>query len=294
MQVARTTVQRIYEIARKKIADALIDGHPLRIEGGDFRICDGQSSNCSFGGCYKQEIYKKYAVEKGEGIMRIAVTYENGQIFQHFGHTETFKIYDVEEGKVLHSEVVDTNGNGHGALAGVLNALNADVLICGGIGGGAQTALAAAGIKLLGGVSGDADKAVEAFINDTLDYNPDVFRGKTVLLPCDDPEWSNFTKYFAQNFESLGLKKLIQIYLFCKHPNQFGGIIMKAHKYWSIGAIVTMVGTFYTGYKGLKAAHKYFAFGSLICMTMAVYSGHKMISGNKRTRKQVENTKAEE
>ena len=62
---------------------------------------------------------------------------------------------------------------------------------------------------------------------------------------------------------------------------------MKAHKYWSIGAIVTMVGTFYTGYKGLKAAHKYFAFGSLICLIMAVYSGHKMISGNKRTRKQM-------
>ena len=117
---------------------------------------------------------KKYAAEKGEGIMRIAVTYENGQIFQHFGHTETFKIYDVEEGKVVHSEVVDTNGSGHGALAGVLKALNADVLICGGIGGGAQTALAAAGIKLFGGVSGDADEAVEAFINETLDYNPDV------------------------------------------------------------------------------------------------------------------------
>ena len=69
------------------------------------------------------------------------------QSFQHFGHTETFKIYDVEEGKVVHSEVVDTNGSGHGALAGVLNALNADILICGGIGGGAQTALAAAVIK---------------------------------------------------------------------------------------------------------------------------------------------------
>ena len=92
MQIARTTVQRIYEIARKKIADALIDGHPLKIDGGDFIICDGQSSDCSFGGCYKREIYQKYAAEKGEGIMRIAVTYENGQIFQHFGHTETFKI----------------------------------------------------------------------------------------------------------------------------------------------------------------------------------------------------------
>ena len=86
--------------------------------------------------------------------------------------------FQTEEGCLslvgVHSEVVDTNGSGHGALAGVLNALNADVLICGGIGGGAQTALAAAGIKLFGGVSGDADKAVEAFINDTLDYNSDV------------------------------------------------------------------------------------------------------------------------
>ncbi|MBM0131105.1 adenine-specific methyltransferase EcoRI family protein [Segatella copri] len=51
----------------------------------------------------------------------------------------------------------------------------------------------------------DIETEMEAY----LDYNPDVFRGKTVLLPCDDPEWSNFTKYFAQNFEELGLKKLI-------------------------------------------------------------------------------------
>ena len=106
--------------------------------------------------------------------MRVAVTYENGQIFQHFGHTQQFKVYEVSEGKVLSSEVVDTNGSGHGALAGVLTALNADVLICGGIGGGAQMALAAAGIKLYGGVSGDADAAVQAFAAGTLEYNPDV------------------------------------------------------------------------------------------------------------------------
>ena len=68
MQIARTTVQRIYETARKKIADALIDGHPLRIEGGDFRICDGQSSDCSFGGCYKQEIYQKICSRKKEKV----------------------------------------------------------------------------------------------------------------------------------------------------------------------------------------------------------------------------------
>lgn len=106
--------------------------------------------------------------------MRIAVTYENGQIFQHFGHTEQFKVYDVQEGKVAASEVVDTNGSGHGALAGVLTALNVDVLICGGIGGGAQMALAAANIKLYGGVSGDADEAVAALIAGDLAYNPNV------------------------------------------------------------------------------------------------------------------------
>ena len=106
--------------------------------------------------------------------MKIAVTYENGQIFQHFGHTEQFKIYDVEEGKIVSSEVIDTNGSGHGALAGLLDGLKADVLICGGIGGGARMALAEAGIKLYGGVSGSADAAVEALLKQELDYNPNV------------------------------------------------------------------------------------------------------------------------
>lgn len=106
--------------------------------------------------------------------MRIAVTYENGEIFQHFGRTEQFKVYDVENGKIVASEVTSTNGNGHGALAGVLNELNVEVLICGGIGPGAQNALAAANIKLYGGVSGSADAAVEALLEGKLEYNPDV------------------------------------------------------------------------------------------------------------------------
>ena len=106
--------------------------------------------------------------------MKIAVTYENEQIFQHFGHTEQFKIYTAENGKIINSEVVDTNGSGHGALAGLLSALDVDALICGGIGGGAQMALAQAGIKLFGGVQGDADKAVEAYLNDNLSYDPDA------------------------------------------------------------------------------------------------------------------------
>ena len=106
--------------------------------------------------------------------MRIAVTYENGEIFQHFGHTEQFKVYDVENSKIISSEVVDTNGSGHGALAGVLSALHVDALICGGIGGGARAALTAAGIQLYGGVSGDADAAADALAAGSLAYNPNV------------------------------------------------------------------------------------------------------------------------
>lgn len=107
-------------------------------------------------------------------IMKIGVTYEDGQIFQHFGHTEQFKIYTVEDEKVVSSEVVDTNGSGHGALAGFLADNGVEVLICGGIGGGAQMALAEAGIKLFGGVSGDADAAVEALLKEELVFNPNV------------------------------------------------------------------------------------------------------------------------
>ena len=106
--------------------------------------------------------------------MRIAVTYANGEIFQHFGRTEQFKVYDVENGQVLRSQVVGTGGQGHGALAGVLQQLGADVLICGGIGGGAQAALASAGIRLYGGASGPADAAVDALLAGRLDYQPDV------------------------------------------------------------------------------------------------------------------------
>lgn len=106
--------------------------------------------------------------------MKIAVTYENGMIFQHFGHTEQFKLYEVADGKVVRAEVVDTNGSGHGALAGFLMQHGVDTLICGGIGGGAQAALAEVGIKLCGGVSGDADGAVDALLAGNLGYDPNV------------------------------------------------------------------------------------------------------------------------
>jgi predicted DNA-binding protein (UPF0251 family)/predicted Fe-Mo cluster-binding NifX family protein len=160
MNVARTTVTAIYDSARKKIADAIVHGKRLLIAGG----C------CEFA---PTEIDQNI-MEKGSDTMRIAVTYENGQVFQHFGHSEQFKLYDVENGKIVSEQVVDTNGSGHGALAGFLQAAKVDALICGGIGMGAQMALADAGIRLYAGVQGSADAAAKALAEGTLNYDPDA------------------------------------------------------------------------------------------------------------------------
>ncbi len=108
------------------------------------------------------EIYRR--IQK----MKIAVTYDNGNVFQHFGRTEFFKVYDVEDNKVISSEVIGSNGVGHGALAGLLSDRSVDVLICGGIGGGAQQALADAGVELIAGAEGDTDQAVEAYLKGEL------------------------------------------------------------------------------------------------------------------------------
>ncbi len=100
--------------------------------------------------------------------MKIAVTYDNGNVFQHFGKTEFFKVYEVEENQVISSEIIGSNGTGHGALAGLLAGQSVDVLICGGIGGGAQAALAEAGVELCAGAEGDTDQAVEAYLKGEL------------------------------------------------------------------------------------------------------------------------------
>lgn len=173
MDISRTTVTEIYESARYKLADALVNAKRLEIGGGRYRLCDGSAMHCCGKNC-RLTGTESVPMEKGEQSMRIAVTYENGEIFQHFGHTAQFKIYDVENGAIAKSEVVDTMGSGHGALAGFLVAQRVDVLICGGIGGGAQTALKRMGIKLYGGVAGSADAAVQALLEDKLEYNPDV------------------------------------------------------------------------------------------------------------------------
>lgn len=176
MDISRTTVSEIYEKARHKVADCIVNGKILLIEGGNYRICDGSASKfCDKQDCIKKKYYSKITeIAKGDKKMKIAVTFDNGEIFQHFGHTEQFKMYEVGNGKILSENVVQTNGQGHGALAGFLAEYGIDTLICGGIGGGAQNALAEAGIQIYGGVNGSADEAVKALIAGNLGYNPDV------------------------------------------------------------------------------------------------------------------------
>ena len=160
MNIARTTVTAIYDSARRKVADALVHGKRLLITGG----C------CAF----EPVELTQTIMEKGNNSMRIAVTYENGEVYQHFGHTEQFKLYDVADGAIVAEQVVDTNGSGHGALAGFLQAARVDALICGGIGMGAQMALADAGIRLYAGVQGSADAAAKALAEGNLTYDPDA------------------------------------------------------------------------------------------------------------------------
>ena len=159
MDVARTTVTSIYDSARKKLAKLLVEGKTLCISGGAYRISSDGDRTINV---------------KGDNNMRIAVTYENGMIGQHFGHTEEFKLYDVESGKIINEQVISSNGQGHGMLAGVLAEAQADVLLCGGIGMGARMALDEAGIVLIPGVEGDADAVVERYISGTLEFDPDA------------------------------------------------------------------------------------------------------------------------
>lgn len=173
MDISRSTVTEIYENARYKLADSIVHGKALLISGGHYRLCDGTA----FGSCRRKcvrAVNTQGIRRKEEMQMRIAVTYQAGMIFQHFGHTEQFKLYDVENGKIVSSQVVNTNGQGHGALSEFLTKANVNVLICGGIGGGARTALTEAGIQLFGGASGQADEAVRAYLSGGLNYDPNV------------------------------------------------------------------------------------------------------------------------
>ena len=159
MGVGRTTVTAIYESARRKLAEALVTGRRLRICGGSYRLGPQGSESIE---------------KKGQEHMRIAIPYENGEVFQHFGHAAQFKLYDAEDGKIVKEQLAAPAGAGHGALAGWLAGAGVDALICGGIGGGAQNALREAGVKLYAGVQGSADEAAGALAAGSLQFDPDA------------------------------------------------------------------------------------------------------------------------
>lgn len=106
--------------------------------------------------------------------MKLAVTYENGEVFQHFGRTPYFEVFEIEDGKILNKEILDCLGSGHGELVGVLTRANVDALLCGGMGMGAQNMLAQMGIKVFAGISGNCEDAVNAFLNGTLSYTEEA------------------------------------------------------------------------------------------------------------------------
>lgn len=151
MAVSRSTIVSLYNMARKKIARFILEGHSLEISGGHYQL----------------EEYK------GDKKMKIAVTCVDGEVFQHFGHCPSFLICDVEAGKIVNSTMVDSSGSGCGALAGFLANLGVEVVICGGIGGGAKNHLSAFGLQVLPGASGNALAQVESYIEGTLNYDPD-------------------------------------------------------------------------------------------------------------------------
>ena len=167
MGVARTTVQAIYTRARRRLAGALVEGRPLAITGGNFELC-AQAAPADSPAILAEE------KEKGRIFMRWAIPYDEGQIFQHFGKSEQFKLYEITDGAVTGSRLLASNGAGHGALVTLLQQEHVDVLICGGIGAGAQNALKEAGIRLFGGVQGDADQAAADFTAGRLAYDPAV------------------------------------------------------------------------------------------------------------------------
>lgn len=170
MRVSRTTVTEIYERARHKVTDALVNGRTLVIRGGNYEVCEGACAHECAGRCRWKYGELASALENllGDEIMRIAIPVKNENIYQHFGMASTFKVYDIEEKRVVNTFFIESAGTGHGAKIGPLVDNQVDCVICGGIGEGAVGQLSGAGIFLIAGVSGDADEAVEAALSHSL------------------------------------------------------------------------------------------------------------------------------
>ena len=167
MGISRTTVSEIYEIARFKIADFLINGKSINVRGGNYQLCNNDE-------CKYCKIINQLEKGKGDLIMRVALPYESGNIFQHFGHCTQFMVYDILDKEIIKKELVSTNGKGHGYLGSFLYNIKVNAVICGGIGKGAQTVLTDNNISIYGGVNSNCDDAINLYINNALDYDPNV------------------------------------------------------------------------------------------------------------------------
>ena len=161
MGIARTTVQMIYTSARKKLAQMLVEGRPLEIAGGDYRLCDG-TRNCSQAICFKQYYSRKY--EKPTDCVRVAVSCNGGEISQGFEEVRQIHLYDLREGEIISSQILDVAQTDQVMLPGIPAALQTDLLVCNTIGSGTKLALNAAGIRVIAGISGDADGAVRTIL----------------------------------------------------------------------------------------------------------------------------------
>ena len=159
MEVSRTTVTAIYESARRKVADALVNGRRLLFSGGEVR----QSST--------ETAVSSLAVKQKKGVLRLAVTCEDGQIAPHFGRAHTFQLLDIQDGEIICQETICCRDTPAGSLPGILKAAEVDVLICASIGPGARLSLSGAGISLLAGAHGAVEEAVAAYLAGTLSDN---------------------------------------------------------------------------------------------------------------------------
>lgn len=162
MGIARTTVQQIYATARRKLARMLVEGSPLQIAGGDYRLCDG-NQNCGQNLCFKQYYSRQY--EKTDHCRRVAVSCRAGEIPGDFEDTLQFRLYDIHKGEILASKLVDIKSADLNGLACILTALRTDILICGQVSSLTKLALDAAGVQLYDGISGDPDMAAVGILS---------------------------------------------------------------------------------------------------------------------------------
>lgn len=162
MGVARTTVQQIYASARRKLARMLVEGSPLQIAGGDYRLCDG-GQNCGQHLCFKQFYSKSY--EKPEHCQRIVVCCAEGEISSCFEDTRQIRLYDARKSHITASQTLEVTSSDQNLLACILTALRTDILICASVSTGTKLALDAAGIRLYEGFSGNADAAAAGILS---------------------------------------------------------------------------------------------------------------------------------